>query len=121
MSDQSDTDQHANDKALQADDDRDNQSTNRWGLWAASEKNRTTDGYELIHYWFVQYNPLFVFSALCVLGGVYFLALELDSNAVAGTNRDWSLGQVFLFAVIQLYELLLIAAQDGKESHNGRV
>ncbi|MEE8286563.1 MAG: hypothetical protein V3R72_07685, partial [Gammaproteobacteria bacterium] len=71
---------------------------------------RTTDWHELIHYWFVQYNPLYVFSALCVLGGVYLLALELDGNTVAVTNRGWSLGQVFLFAVIQLYELLLIAA-----------
>ncbi len=107
MCDGSDTDQHSDDKALQADDVRENQSTNRWGLWAPPEKYRTTDGYELIHYWFVQYNPLYVFSALCVLGGVYLLALELDGNAVAG---GWSLGQVFLFAVIQLYELLLIAA-----------
>ncbi len=110
MSDGLDTDQHSDEKALQADDVRDNQSTNRWGLWAASEKYRTTDWHELIHYWFVQYNPLYVFSALCVLGGVYLLALELDGNTVAVTNRGWSLGQVFLFAVIQLYELLLIAA-----------
>jgi len=110
MSGGSDTDQHSGDMALQTDDAEDNESTNRWGLWAASEKYRTTNGYELIHYWFVQYNPLYVFSALCVLGGVYFLALELDGSTVAGTNRNWSLGQAFLFAVIQLYELLLIAA-----------
>ncbi len=110
MSGGSDTDQHSGDMALQTDDAGDNESTNRWGLWAASEKYRTTDGYELIHYWFVQYNPLYVFSALCVLGGVYFLALELDGSTVAGTNRNWSLGQAFLFAVIQLYELLPIAA-----------
>jgi hypothetical protein len=107
MSDESDTDQHSDDKVLQADDVRGNHTTNRWGIWAAPEKYRTTDGYELIHYWFVQYNPLYVFSALCVLGGVYLLALELDGDAVAG---GWSLGQVFLFAVIQFYELLLIAA-----------
>ena len=92
MSGGSDTDQHSGDMALQTDDAGDNESTNRWGLWAASEKYRTTNGYELIHYWFVQYNPLYVFSALCVLGGVYFLAVELDVNTVAGTNRDWSLG-----------------------------
>ncbi len=110
MSHGSDTAQHSDGKALQADEVRENPSTNRWSLWAASDKYRTTDGYELIHYWFVQYNPLYFFSALCVLGGVYFLALELDGNTVAGTNRDWSLGQVFLFAVIQLYELLLISA-----------
>ena len=110
MSGGSDTGQHSDDMALQTDDARDDESTNRWGLWAASEKYRTTDGYELIHYWFVQYNPLYIFSALCVLGGVYLLALELDGYTVAGANRAWSLGQVFLFAVIQLYELLLIAA-----------
>lgn len=88
----------------------DNQSTNWWGLWPATKKSLTTDWRELMHYWFVQYNPLYFFSALCVLGGVYLLTRELDGNVVAGANDSWSLGQAFLFAVIQLYELLLIAA-----------
>lgn len=88
----------------------DNQSTHRWGLWPASEKSLTTDWRGLIHYWFVQYNPLYFFSAFCILVGVYLLTRELDSNVVGRLNDGWSLGQAFLFAVIQLYEFLLIAA-----------
>ena len=42
--------------------------------------------------------------------GAYLLALELDGNALGGANSDWSLALVSLFAVIQLYEFLLIAA-----------
>ena len=110
MSDGSDTDQPMDDKALQADAVRDGRRPNRWGLWPASKKDRPPKRHDLIHYWFVEYNPLYFFSALCVLGGVYLLALELDGNTAGATDRDWPLAQVFLFAVIQLYELLLIVA-----------
>jgi hypothetical protein len=79
-------------------------------LWPASGGNDAPDWHQLIHYWFVQYNPLYFFSALCVLAGVYLLALELDGNPAITANGDWSLAQMLLFAVIQLYELLLIAA-----------
>ena len=110
MPEESDTNQRSDDAALQADGGPDVHSTNRLprGLWPASKKAHTPEWNELIHYWFVQYNPLYFFSAFCFLGGVYLLALELDGNALAG--GDWSLALVFLFAVIQLYEFLLIAA-----------
>ena len=109
MSGESNSDQHSDGKALH-DDVRDTRPTNRWALWSASGSDGTPEWHELIHYWFVQYNPLYFFSAFCVLAGVSLLALEIDGSAVGGINRDWSLAQVFLFAVIQSYELLLIAA-----------
>lgn len=50
--------------------------------------------------WFVQYNPLFTMSALCVLGGVLLLSQHLQS-----TTTDVSLG---LSVVVELYQWLLI-------------
>lgn len=47
--------------------------------------------------WFVQYNPMFTASALCVLGGVFLLARALGEAAV-----------VPLTAVLELYQWLLI-------------
>ncbi len=109
MSGESNSEQHSDGKALN-DDVRDTRPINRWGLWSASGSDGTPEWHELIHYWFVQYNPLYFFSAFCVLAGVSLLALEIDGSAVGGIDRDWSLAQVFLFAIIQFYELLLIAA-----------
>ena len=54
-----------------------------------------------IHYWFIQYNPLYFFSALCVLFGMF-----LVSQGLAETS--WELGQIVLTVVIQVYEILLI-------------
>jgi hypothetical protein len=55
----------------------------------------------LFHYWFVQYNPLYFFSAFCVLLGTF-----LVSNGLEGI--DWETGQVVLNTVIQSYEVMLI-------------
>ncbi len=110
MSDERDSDQHSDPASPQMDNVADMQFTTRWGLWPTLAGGRQPAWHELLHYWFVQYNPLFFFSALCVLGGVYLLTLELDSNTLAGADYDWALGQVLLFAVIQIYEFLLIAA-----------
>lgn len=108
MSDQADAGRRSNDSPAPGGESSDDRPARGWGLWPKSAENRAPDWHELIHYWFVQYNPLYFFSAFCVLGGVYLLALELDGNAVA--HGGWSLAQVFLFSVIQTYELLLIAA-----------
>lgn len=108
MSDEAQAGRRSVDSPQPGDDPGDIPSTHGWGLWPTSSENRSPGWHELIHYWFVQYNPLYFFSALCVLGGVYLLALELDGNAVA--HGGWSLAQVFLFSVIQTYELLLVAA-----------
>jgi hypothetical protein len=57
-------------------------------------------GEQLFHRWFVQYNPLYFASALCVLAGVFLLTRDLG---------DWDTGQLALAGVIQVYELALIA------------
>jgi hypothetical protein len=57
----------------------------------------------LLHYWFVQYNPLYFFSAFCVLFGTYLVSRGLD-------GFDWGRGQILLTVVIQAYEILLLGA-----------
>lgn len=54
----------------------------------------------IFHRWFVQYNPFYFASALLVLAGVYLVARDPDR---------WEEGHLALAAVIQLYELALIA------------
>jgi hypothetical protein len=54
-----------------------------------------------LHYWFVQYNPLYFFSALCVLFGMFLFSRGLG-------QMGWKEGQLLLTAVSQLYEILLI-------------
>jgi hypothetical protein len=110
MSDGSDTDRHFDGKAILTDDARQSQSDHRWGLWPASREDSTPTWNELIRYWFVRYNPLYFFSAFCVLAGVYLLALEIDSSSAVAAHGGWSLAQATLFSIIQLYEFLLIAA-----------
>lgn len=56
----------------------------------------------LLHYWFVQYNPLYFFSALSVLTGVYLVTVGLN-------DLGWHNERLILSAVIQAYELLLVA------------
>ena len=57
---------------------------------------------EKLNYWFVQYNPLYFFSALCVLFGLFLISKGLK-------EVDWSAGQLILSGVMQFYEILLIA------------
>ncbi len=57
---------------------------------------------QLLHYWFVQYNPLYFFSALCVLLGMFLITRELP-------QLNWQRGHIFTSAVMQVYELILIA------------
>lgn len=56
---------------------------------------------KLLHYWFVQYNPLYFFSALCILFGMFLISRGL-------TELGWQQGQLLLTAAMQLYEILLI-------------
>ncbi len=51
---------------------------------------------------FFQYNPLYFFSAFCILSGIGLLSQHLGT-------LPWMQGQMLLFMVIQAYELLLIA------------
>ena len=57
---------------------------------------------QLMHRWFVRYNPLYTASALCVLVGVFLLSDGL------GRAEERS-GEIWLMMVIELYELMLIA------------
>ncbi|MDF1566244.1 MAG: hypothetical protein P1V51_24645 [Deltaproteobacteria bacterium] len=57
----------------------------------------------LLHEWFVQYNPLYFASALCVMAGVLLL-----SQAFAPTGPGY--GEVGLAVVLELYQWLLIGA-----------
>jgi len=54
----------------------------------------------LLRRWLVLYNPLYLFSALCVLGGVLMVSESLD--------QDSRQGEIWLMAVMELYEVLLI-------------
>lgn len=54
-----------------------------------------------LHTWFVQYNPLYFFSALCVLFGMFLISKGLG-------QMGWKEEQILLTAVSQLYEILLI-------------
>jgi hypothetical protein len=69
-------------------------------------KNSTTNLHEQFHHivyrWFVRYNPLYFFSALCVLVGIYLVSQGL--NVI-----EWTSGQLLLTRVVQVYEVLLIA------------
>lgn len=67
-----------------------------------SEPGRTNNFEALLHYWFIQYNPLYFFSALCMLGGMFLLSRGL-------TELDWHGGQLFLTGVVQTYEIIIIA------------
>ncbi len=57
----------------------------------------------LFHRWFVEYNPLFFFSALCVLIGVFLVSRSLPDDVLE--NRH-----LLLAGIVQLYEFLLIGA-----------
>ena len=56
----------------------------------------------LFQYWFVQYNPLYFFSALCILFGMFLLSQNFR-------EMGWKEGHIFLALVMQSYELLLIS------------
>ncbi|MCP4350590.1 MAG: hypothetical protein GY795_34415 [Desulfobacterales bacterium] len=70
------------------------------------EKNKsdnTPDWFQnKFHRWFVQYNPLYFFSALCVVFGVFLVSRGMD-------EKDWVQGEIILTGVIELYEILLLA------------
>lgn len=54
----------------------------------------------VLHRWFVQYNPLYVVSAMCVLAGAMLVARGLPSDAMRS--------HLLVTAVVQLYQFLLI-------------
>jgi hypothetical protein len=58
---------------------------------------------QLLHEWFVVYNPLYFASALCFLAGVWLGSGEL-------APLDWRTGDLALLGIVQAYELALIGA-----------
>ncbi len=63
----------------------------------------TRDVDRLAHRWFVRYNPLYFFSALSVLCGVFLLSRGLD-------EIGWREGKILLTVVLEIYQLLLVGA-----------
>ncbi len=57
--------------------------------------------HDLMYRWFVQYNPLYFFSTLCVLGGVFLISNGLERVAAHG-------GTIVLAFVVQAYEIFLL-------------
>lgn len=57
---------------------------------------------QMLYEWFVRYNPLYFFSALCVLSGMFLVSLSLQT-------LDWTPGQLRLTGIMHLYELLVLA------------
>ena len=52
--------------------------------------------------WFIQYNPLYFFSAFSLLAGLYLVSLGLG-------DLGWEGGEVLVTSITQVYECLLIA------------
>jgi hypothetical protein len=76
----------------------------KWGLMPEMAGGAVPGWREVLHHWFVRYNPLYFFSAFCVLAGVFLVA-----QGVGGLESRWVLEvPVALFAVVQAYEALLI-------------
>jgi hypothetical protein len=57
---------------------------------------------KLVHRWFVRYNPLYFFSSLSVLAGVFLVSRGLEELRSAS-------GYYALSGTVQVYELLLLA------------
>jgi hypothetical protein len=76
----------------------------KWGLMPETADGSPPAWRQALHHWFVRYNPLYCFSALCVLAGVFLVA-----RGAGRLEAHWVFEvPVFLFAVIQAYEALLI-------------
>ncbi|MBF0537427.1 MAG: hypothetical protein HQL03_04140 [Nitrospirae bacterium] len=56
---------------------------------------------ELLDYWFIQYNPLYFFSAFCVLLGGFLVKSSLNL-------QDFNMWQSLLVAIMIVYEVLLV-------------
>lgn len=72
----------------------------RWERTEAPPDRRLRDA---LSDWFVRYNPLYFFSALCVLGGVFLLSNELDA-------APWRTGRLRLLGALEAYSWLLVGS-----------
>ena len=69
-----------------------------------SKKITSSNNYinQLLYVWFVKYNPLYFISALCFVFGVLLVSRGMH-------KIDWIDGQIILTAVIESYEIALLA------------
>jgi hypothetical protein len=77
----------------------------RWGLLPDRPEGTPLDTRAVLRHWFVHFNPLYLMSALCILTGVFLVNRSLDrlpADALDGPR-------LALFAVIQAYEVLIVA------------
>jgi hypothetical protein len=77
----------------------------RWGLLPDREGGVPLDARTVLRHWFVHFNPLYLLSAFCVLTGVFLVNRSLDR--LPEEVFDWP--RLALFAVMQAYELLIVA------------
>ena len=75
------------------------QSTIEYAVAADEDSGEVSQG--LWHRWFVTYSPLYFFSALCVLVGVFLLARGLDQTDPGGTKP-------LVLLVLEAYQLCLL-------------
>lgn len=76
----------------------------KWGLIPDFTDEDGASFNKLIHHFFVEFNPLYLISALCVFYGVFLVANNLQFIDQAGTLS----GQTVLFIVVQTYEAMII-------------
>jgi len=74
-----------------------------WGLLPRSED--ALHPLRWLRYYCVEFNPLYLISAVCVLYGVYLLNDHLEEIGLASIEAQ----RFALFAILQSYELLVIA------------
>jgi hypothetical protein len=77
----------------------------RWGRLPDRTDSVPLDARAVLRHWFVHFNPLYLLSALCVLTGVFLVNRSLDR--LPEEAFDWP--RLALFAVMQAYELLIVA------------
>jgi len=77
----------------------------RWGLLPDRFAGAPLDARTVLRHWFVHFNPLYLLSAFCVLAGVFLVNRSLDAVPVDAFDGP----HLALFAVIQAYEVLVVA------------
>jgi hypothetical protein len=63
--------------------------------------------FKVVHYWFIRYNPLYFFSAFCVLLGIFLISNNLVTEVEA---NNLTYAHLLLTTTVQFYELLVIAS-----------
>lgn len=71
-------------------------------------EKESMQGYQgVLHRWFIQYNPLYFFSALCMLGGVFLVSPGFEVE-----DSIWQFWETVLTMVIEVYQIVLIIGAE---------